>query len=254
MPEMKSPVYGEVLSNTEIKPGIFDIKVYAPEVSAGYAPGMFVGVYIDDNRHILPRPFGICESFPEEGAFGVVYAVVGEGTESISKWGRGKTARMLGPLGNGFSIGDESNVLIVGGGLGVPPLLGLAGRIRGNNPKTRVTASLGFKNIDKVILFDEFAAHCNETVVATEDGGFGAKGFATDYMEGRVPDVIYACGPYGMLKAVADYAGKHGILCQVSMEERMACGIGACLCCVVSGKRVCRDGPVFDSSRVDWDG
>jgi len=156
-------------------------------------------------------------------------------------------------LGVGFTIGREA-ALIIGGGLGAPPLLGLARYIKNNRPGTRIDALLGFRSAAQVILYNEFAGICDSVHVSTDDGGFGSKGLATDMMGGMDAGMIYSCGPFNMMKAAAAIAQKGNIPMQVSLEERMACGIGTCLCCVHSGKRVCADGPVYNARQVEWHG
>ena len=190
----------------------------------------------------------------EEGTLRVVYRVAGEGTKEFSEMKEGDTLEVMGPLGNGFALKEEQ-AIIIGGGIGIPPMLELAKQL--NVEKTVV---LGYRT--STFLKDEFEAVC-DVKVATEDGSQGAKGTVIDAIEkyGVEGKVIYACGPMPMLKALAVYAEEHGMEAQISLEERMACGIGACLGCIcktkekdhhtnVNNTRICKDGPVFDAKEV----
>ena len=167
----------------------------------------------------------------------------------------------MGPLGNGsFDIGDYKKVAIIGGGIGTYPLHELAKEL---NEKSDVTVYMGFRNKDLVTLEDEFAKVSNRLVITTDDGSYKEKGFAINFLKedckAENPDMIYACGPLPMLKAVREFAIEENIPCQVSLEERMGCGIGACLGCaikIISGEEpryghVCKDGPVFNASDVE---
>jgi dihydroorotate dehydrogenase electron transfer subunit len=187
----------------------------------------------------------------------VVFRVVGEGTTEFSKLQAGDTVEILGPLGNGFPLEGEK-AIVVGGGIGVPPMLELAKQLKGS-----VTAVMGYRN-DDLFLADEFIDAVADVIIATDDGSVGVHGTVVDAMKENdlTADVIYACGPKPMLRGVAQYALEKGIKCYVSMEERMACGVGACLGCVcqskevddhshVKNKRVCKDGPVFLSTEVE---
>ena len=181
----------------------------------------------------------------------------GEGTAWLAERSTGESLDVLGPLGHGFQIEREGRYLLVGGGIGVPPLLSCASGTAG-----RSTAVLGFRNEERTMLMGDFAASCATVRVASDDGSVGVHGFVD-----RVADeilekdhsftAVLACGPKPMLRAVAKVAEKYGVPCQVSMEERMGCGIGACLVCACKTadghmKHVCKDGPVFDAREVDW--
>ena len=185
------------------------------------------------------------------------YRIAGSGTEEFSRKQEGDTIEMMGPLGHGFRMKEERAIL-VGGGIGIPPILELARQLKA--PKTIV---LGYR--DRLFMKEDFEA-CGDVYVATEDGSAGTKGTVLDAIRNNSleGDIIYACGPIPMLKALAEYARDKGMEAQISLEERMACGIGACLGCVcrsgqvdphtnVRNKRICKDGPVFDAREVEFE-
>ncbi|MBQ9064473.1 MAG: dihydroorotate dehydrogenase electron transfer subunit [Blautia sp.] len=222
-------------------------------------PGQFIMLYCNDGRKILPRPISICGADPDTGHLRLVYRVTGKGTgtEEFSRTPEGTVLRAEGPLGNGFDTdrSEKENIMIVGGGVGIPPMLFTAGSLRSGK-----TIVLGFRS--GTFLADEFEKY-GRVYISTEDGSAGTKGNVLDViktLEDR-PDRIYACGPAPMLRALSSWAEENGIPCYISLEERMACGIGACLACVcrsagtdphtnVKNKRVCSDGPVFLSTEV----
>lgn len=231
--------------------------------------GQFVSFYPDDESRLLPRPISICERNPRLGALRFVFRIVGEGTRQLACLRSGDSVLTLGPLGNGYPLeaANGKRVLLVGGGLGIPPLLGLAKDLLGEpcgtegmmRPKA-VTVAAGYRS-DPYLLADlqETAA----VFFATEDGSSGIAGNVLDAarLNPHPVDVIMSCGPKPMLRAVARYAEELQIPCYISLEERMACGIGACLACTckttaedphyhVKKKRVCKDGPVFSADEV----
>ena len=241
----------KVVRQQQIDEGIFDMELSFPKGAALAKPGQFIAMYCNDKSKLLPRPISICGINKEEGTLRVVYRVAGEGTKEFSEMKEGDTLEVMGPLGNGFALKEEK-AIIIGGGIGIPPMLELAKQL--NVEKTVV---LGYRT--STFLKDEFEAVC-DVKVATEDGSQGAKGTVIDAIEkyGVEGKVIYACGPMPMLKA---YAEEHGMEAQISLEERMACGIGACLGCIcktkekdhhtnVNNTRICKDGPVFDAKEV----
>jgi len=221
-------------------------------------PGQFVHIKCGDSL-LLRRPISVCEW--TEGEAGdtvtIVFEIRGEGTAWLARRPEGHSVDVLGPLGNGFEA-EDGPCLLVGGGIGVPPMLGCAGAGGGTS-----SAILGFRSKDRAILLDEFRRACADCLVATDDGSLGYHGFVDALVrrelgKGRRYKAVLACGPKPMLKSVAKAAAEFGVPCQVSMEERMACGVGACLGCAVkmadgTMKRVCADGPVFDAREVDWD-
>lgn len=239
----------EVIQNKRIANGVYDMWLEAGDTASLARPGQFVSLYCKDGSRLLPRPISICEIDQKNLRLRLVYRVVGKGTEEFSGLKSGDIIEILGPLGNGFTL-EGTKALIVGGGIGIPPLLELAKNL--NSEKNIV---LGYR--DETFLENDFKDLGN-VYIATEDGKTGIKGNVLDIIEEYKlsADIIYACGPLPMLKAVKDFAERNKIKAQLSMEERMACGIGACLACVckstdidshtnVNNKRICKDGPVF---------
>lgn len=245
----------KVRSQEKLASDIYSLVLHAPEIAETAKPGQFVSLYSKDGAHLLPRPISICEFDTEEGTVRLVYRVVGKGTEEFSKLTEGDKIDVMGPLGNGFTLKDKKAILI-GGGIGIPPMVELAKWL--NCEKNIV---LGFR--DETFLLEDLEPS-GEIYIASEDGQHGVKGNVLDAIreyeiEG---DIIYACGPTPMLRAIKEYAIENNIEAQISMEEKMACGIGACLACVckskdvdhhthVNNKRICKDGPVFDAREVD---
>lgn len=204
---------------------------------------------------MLPRPISICEIDREAGKLRIVYRVVGQGTDEFSRYQAGDTIEILGPLGNGFPLKDKK-AFLMGGGIGVPPMVQLAKEL-----DCEVQIIAGYR--DELFLTEELSA-AGRLYIATEDGSAGTKGNVMDAIRenGLSADIIYACGPKPMLRAIKAYAEENNIECYISMEEKMACGIGACLACVcqskevdehthVHNKRICKDGPVFLSTEVE---
>ena len=245
----------KIVSQTMLADGIFDMELQAEEIAAQAKPGQFISVYVNDKSKILPRPISICGIDAEKGILRIVYRIAGEGTKQMSSYQKGDSVKILGPLGNGFMM-KKDRAILIGGGIGIPPMLELAKQLDG--PKSIV---LGYRD-NEMFLKDEFEAY-GDVFVSTEDGSVGMKGNVIDAIkeQGVEGNVIYACGPTPMLKGIQAYAAENGIEAQISLEERMACGIGACLACVcqskevddhshVCSKRVCKDGPVFDAREV----
>ena len=256
---MKSREFATVLKQKEIASGIFSLWLQTEQIAKDAVPGQFVSVYSSDGSHMLPRPISICEINAEEGKLRLVYRVVGEGTAEFSGLKAGDKLEILGPLGNGFPLKGKKP-LLMGGGIGVPPMVQLGAALKAQGC-TGVQTVAGYR--DELFLTEELSAS-GDFYIATEDGSAGTKGNVMDAVRehGIEADVIYACGPKPMLRAIKTYAEEKGIECYISMEERMACGIGACLACVcqskevdghshVHNKRVCKDGPVFLSTEVE---
>ena len=210
-------------------------------------------------EHLLRRPISVCLAQADEPVdlVRIVFEVRGEGTAWLSRRKAGDRLSVLAPLGNGFECGEKDRLLLVGGGIGVPPLLGQAAYTWG-----RSVAVLGFRCAERAMLVEDFREKCTQVVLCSDDGSLGHHGFVDEQVrrilaKDQTVASVLACGPKPMLRAVAAAAAEYGVRCQVSLEERMACGIGACLGCAVrmadgTMKHVCKDGPVFEAEEVDW--
>jgi len=232
--------------------------LHAPDIAKNARPGQFVMVYLDKGEFLLPRPISLHKVEKLNGIIMLAYAVAGAGTEIMSNWPVGHTVRILGPLGNGFDLDNlhkGDRVALVGGGFGAAPLYYLAAEL--NKLGVWVDVYLGFRK-DTPALVKCFETLADNLTTAYEDEPTATrKGFVTSFLPNNPAyKAILTCGPTPMLKAVSAYAGAHNIPCQVSVEERMACGIGACKGCVVKtmvGYRLCCvEGPVFDNKEVNF--
>lgn len=245
-----------VKSQEMLADGVYSMVLSAPEIAGQAKAGQFVSVYTKDSSRLLPRPISLCGIDKEKGELRLVYRVAGAGTEEFSRYEAGEKVQVMGPLGNGFPL-KEKKAILIGGGIGIPPMLGLMKAL-----DCERTAVLGYRD-SQLFLKDEFEAF-GPVYVATEDGSAGTKGNVLDAIRANGVEgaVIYACGPTPMLRAIKAYAAENGIECYISLEERMACGIGACLACVcqskevdhhsnVHNKRICKDGPVFAAEEVE---
>jgi dihydroorotate dehydrogenase electron transfer subunit len=249
----------KVSSQENIATGIYSMWIDSANMAKEAKPGQFISIYCNDGSRILPRPISICEVDKEKGKLRIVYRVVGKGTDEFSKFEVGETVQVVGPLGNGFEL-HKKTALIIAGGIGVPPMVETAKALNSLGVKVYVTA--GYRN-NEIFLKEDISKYA-ELIIATEDGSVGTKGNVIDAIKANNinAEVIYSCGPTPMLRAVKSYALENNIICQLSLEEKMACGIGACLACVckskdiddhsqVHNKRVCADGPVFYAQEVD---
>jgi dihydroorotate dehydrogenase electron transfer subunit len=251
-----------VLSQTCIGTGIYDLRLQTKEIAAHAKAGQFVSVYSNDKSKLLPRPISLCGFDRAAGTLRLVYRVTGEGTgtDEFSRLVPGNRVRVLGPLGNGFTIQPGKKAFLIGGGIGVPPMLELAKQCKAEGIPMEII--MGYRDAGTFLL-EEFKEQ-GSCYVATEDGSVGTEGNVLDAIRAQAltADVIYACGPTPMLRALKAYAAEQGMDCYISMEERMACGIGACLACVcnstgedahshVKNKRICKEGPVFDAREVE---
>ncbi|MDD6339024.1 MAG: dihydroorotate dehydrogenase electron transfer subunit [Butyrivibrio sp.] len=252
---MKFDEIAKVVSQEQLSEGIFDMWIETCNIAEKAVPGQFISVYTRDASRLLPRPISICEV--DGNRLRIVYRVVGGGTTEFSGYKSGESIHILGPIGNGFPIKEGGKAILIGGGIGIPPMLELAKRI--SDDKTIV---LGYRNRDTFL--DRDIKVYGNIVIATDDGSLGTKGTVIDAIkENNVEgNVIYACGPTPMLRAVKAYAMENNIEAWLSLEEKMACGVGACLACVckstevddhsmVHNKRICKDGPVFNATEVD---
>lgn len=259
----KSIITAQVVCQKKLAESIFDLTLEAPEIADEAKAGQFVSLYCGDKSKLLPRPISLCGIDKKAGRIRLVYRVTGEntGTEEFSRLKEKDEIRVMGPLGNGFDVLSGKKAFVIGGGIGIPPMLELAKAIREENAGTDFQIVAGYRDAS-VFLLDELKEQA-ECFVATEDGSIGTKGTVLDAIreKGLEAEVIYACGPLPMLRALAAFAEEKGMDCFVSMEERMACGIGACLACVcesnekdahtnVNNKRICKEGPVFNAKEV----
>ena len=250
-----------VVSQEQIAENIYSMWIKT-EAASEAVPGQFISIYTNDGSKLLPRPISICEIDREKGQLRVVYRVTGQGTgtEEFSRMKARDTIPVIGPLGNGFPYekAEGKRAFLMGGGIGVPPILELAKEMKCEKKQIVV----GYRDAE-TFLREEFEQN-GEVYISTEDGSVGTKGNVMDAIRenGLEADIIYACGPTPMLRAIKAYAEENGIECYLSLEERMACGIGACLACVcqtkekdhhsnVNNKRICKDGPVFLSTEVE---
>lgn len=265
-----------VISNVEVSPGYFRMRMTAPPAIIDSVPGQFVMVRVREAIDpLLRRPFGIFDlgTFPTEYTdcgrqtfCEILFKVVGKGTEMLSTLHHGDHLDLLAPLGKGFVPGDPAGEkILVGGGVGLAPLYYLAKELV-KTSKVRLFA--GGRNKEDILCITEFERLGVETYVSTDDGTLGANGLVTQVLEKHLVEnndnkAIFACGPFPMLRAVAEIAKRHDLECQVSLEAYMACGVGACLGCVTKGKNhsdqnpdfrcVCKDGPVFQYQDLKWD-
>ena len=250
---MKQKEKALILSQEPLASDVYSMWIKTDNVAANVKPGQFIAVYSKDGSRILPRPISICEV--GEGKIRIVYRVVGKGTDEFSRLQADDYVEIMGHLGNGYTLQDKKAILIAGG-IGIPPMLELAKQL-----KCEKQVVLGYR--DELFLNKEFEPYANVTI-ATENGSYGTKGNVLDAIRENAitGDVIYACGPTPMLRAIKQYALDNDIEAYVSLEEKMACGIGACLACVckskevdehthVHNKRICKDGPVFNVKEVE---
>lgn len=283
-----------------LAPGICSMWIEGTGFAQDAVPGQFISVYCEDKSKLLPRPISICEIDAAGGRLRIVYRIAGAGTEELSRRKTGEAVEVMGPLGNGYMInkgvdhvegeeerggqavpcpgkapdgrtgtgkcsvtgaGGKGHAILIGGGIGIPPLLALAKELPGGK-----TAVLGYRD-NNTFLKEEFEAAGCQVVIATDDGSVGYHGNVIDAIraQGVQGDMIFSCGPTPMQRGVKAYAKEQGIPAQLSLEERMACGIGACLACVcasarpdahshVHNKRVCKDGPVFFAEEIELQG
>lgn len=248
----------EIISQEEIATDIYSMWLKC-NMAKEARPGQFVSLYTGNGANLLPRPISICEIDDEKTALRLVYRVVGKGTEEFSGRKSEDQIKVLGPLGNGYTLKNKTAILAAGG-IGIPPIVELAKTLK-KQFHSNLYIVAGYRS--ELFLYEELKQY-GTVYVSTEDGSYGVKGNIMDAIrENSIEaEIIYACGPMPMLRAVKQYAEEKNIEAQISLEERMACGIGACLGCVcqtkekdehtnVSNTRVCTDGPVFDSRIVD---
>ncbi len=251
----KIKMTANIIRQEMIGTDIYSMVIEAKDIAAQAKPGQFVDLYSADGSKLLPRPISLCEIDREAGTLRLVYRIAGKGTAEFSKLTAGHTIDVLGPLGNGFNL-EGGKAILIGGGIGIPPMLQLAKEL-----KCEKSIVLGYR--DEEFLSEEFVPY-GEVYKSSDNGAIGVKGTVMDAIKeyGIEGTHIYACGPTPMLRAIQAYALSNGIRAQLSLEERMACGVGACLACVckskevdhhsnVNNKRVCKDGPVFYAEEVE---
>ena len=244
---MKRLIDAKIIDNRCVAGDIYRLTV---EAGMSGRPGQFVQVCLPSNEFTLRRPFGIAAL--KESIVTMFYRVVGHGTKYLATLQTGDVFNLLGALGNGFTL-NEGKVLLVGGGLGLAPLIFAASELKD------VDVLIGGKNAEEAILWQsEFQSLVNELFIATDDGSAGIHGFVTELLPEILSknkyETILTCGPEIMMRRVAKIAKENNIPCQVSLEKRMGCGLGACLSCsidTINGrKKICKDGPVFNAKTV----
>ncbi len=263
----------KILSNKKAGPDYFKMAIYAPGIARKAAPGQFVHLRCQNSAEpLLRRPFSFHRL--SQNNFEILYKVVGRGTNLLAKRRKGDKIDVLGPLGNGFTTthytlhATRSKIILVAGGMGVAPLLALAEHIVHNSQYTthskkgKLYVLIGASTKGHILCEKDFKKLGAEVLITTEDGSKGRKGLITAYLEVLLSTVnsqlstVYACGPKAMLKEVARLSLRFGISAYASLEEDMACGVGACLGCAVKTtagyKRVCKDGPVFNLREIKW--
>lgn len=244
-----------ITSVVKLQDDIVSMWLKDEEIAMASKPGQFVSFYCKDGSRLLPRPISICEINHSEGTLRFVFRLIGEGTKEIATYKAGDEVVVMGPLGNGFTL-EGKKAILIGGGIGIPPMLELAKQL-----DIEKSIVLGYRDV--TFMDKEFEPY-GDVYVATEDGSKGIKGNVIDAIREHAidADIIFACGPTPMLRGIKAYALEHGIKAQLSLEERMACGIGACLACVCKTKevdhhthvhntRICKDGPVFYAQEVE---
>lgn len=249
----------EVLANERLAQGVGLVALHAPRIAGSVAPGQFVHLRIRESADfILRRPFSVHRTFGER--FELLYQVLGRGTRELSLREPGERMDAIGPLGTGWRVPEgAAHALLVAGGLGAAPLGMLAESLAERG--VAVSVAQGAPTAERLVARSLFEDVARRYECATDDGSSGEHGLVTAVSErlllSDAPDVVFACGPEAMQRAVAVQCAEAGVACQVSLERLMACGVGACLSCVVSTraglKRACCDGPVFDAEDVSWD-
>jgi len=244
------------------------LELHAPAIAASARPGQFVHVRVGDGADpLLRRPISIMLVEPHAGLIRLLVKQVGRGTELLARLPDGATVDLMGPLGNGFAMPPAGkDVLLVAGGVGVAPLIMFADALQTAPGNYRVRGLYGGRDSDQLPVWTEFGGRCEEFVVTTEDGSAGEPGLVTDLLEGQLQrgdvQAVHTCGPRPMMAKVAALTAAAGVGCFASLEQWMGCGVGACMGCVVpaTGRtgvspayvRVCKDGPVFDATEIDW--
>lgn len=255
MPEFQEKC--KVCAVDRLSTDVYRLIIQAPLIAAAAHPGQFVMVRVVDSFDpLLRRPFSIHQKFTD-GSIGLLFKAVGSGTEILARIDPGDFLNLIGPLGRGFDLALEEPVCLIGGGMGIAPLHFLARQLVVTGQSFIL---LGARNRQEVaLLADEFQAMGYTVQVATDDGSMGHHGFIPELLDSVLPAVsrVYTCGPFPMMKTIAEQCLRADVVCQVSLEAHMACGLGACLGCTVKAAQgkyvhVCKQGPVFNSGEVGW--
>ena len=251
---------GDIIKQENLSDDIYSMWIKCPSIAAESHSGQFVSLYSNDSSRLLPRPISICEVDKKGDSLRLVYRIVGAGTKEFSLLKKGDRISMVGPIGNGYEL-SASRPILMGGGIGIPPMLQLAKEFSGKGiSKENIVVILGYR--DNTFLLNEFKK-ISTVYISSDTGSVGIKGNVIDAAReyGVEGDAIFACGPKPMLAAIKEYSYEKDIPAYISLEERMACGIGACLACVcntvekdehsqVNNARICVDGPVFKADEV----
>jgi len=259
---MSKKIIANIVGREKLLDDLIKITAKSEFIAMNSKPGQFINIKCNDGLStILRRPISIYNVDVDKCLFEFIFQIKGKGTLYLEKLNIGDSIDIIGPLGNRFHIENKNTrAALIGGGIGVFPLYYLAKNIKGN-----LDVYLGYRNKSRVVLEEEFLQLKSNLYLGTDDGSYGYKGFIINLFEEKLNsykyDIIYTCGPFLLMKKVFEIAAKNSIKCQVSMEQRMGCGIGACLVCVcktnindkVDYKKICKDGPVFWGNEVFWD-
>jgi dihydroorotate dehydrogenase electron transfer subunit len=265
-------VNARLLYNKRIKKNCHEMALSAPQIAKSALPGQFINIKVTDGLEpLLRRPFSIHQIYRQEG-IKILYEAIGKGSKALARRKSGECLDVIGPLGNGFKLGrwpgtGDRRQVLVAGGMGTAPLVFLAERLARNTRSAsykKPLVLLGAKTREDIFCEKEFREFGCEVQISTDDGSRGFRGYVSDLLIkilstiNRQPSTIYACGPAALLKEISRISKEYDIPAQISLEAHMACGIGACMGCVIKTKeggygRVCKDGPVFEASRVIWE-
>lgn len=246
----------KVIAASMLSPGIYELVIRDPYVAATVRPAQFVNLYPADATMALPRPFGVAKVEGDDVT--LIYQIVGAGTREFAKLQAGGTVDVLGPLGKPFDTGKTANYVLVGGGLGIPPLLYAAQTLSQRDDGTKVTSVFGYRDVRFADDLVKPYADTTHSIINAEGNVVDLLNDIEDELDGAdQKPIILSCGPTPMMKAVAAWASKRNIEAQFSLEARMGCGYGACVACVVDtpqGRlKVCKDGPVFTTEQLGWE-